>query len=103
MSSLVPVIIIVIAAILAFAAGALVARRRGYLQVGEVVARCGRGHLFTTTWNRKLSRREIGLGWTRLQRCPVGGHWSFVRVVQYSKLTPEERREAQQLRDSAID
>ncbi len=102
MSSVVPIAIIVVAALLAFGAGALLARRRGYLQAGEVVARCGRGHLFTTTWSRPLSRKELSLGWTRLQRCPVGEHWSFVRHVQDSELTPEEKREARKHRDAAI-
>lgn len=99
---MVPIIIVVVAALLAFAAGALLARRRGYIQIGEVVARCGRGHLFTTDWNRKLSLREISLGWTRLQRCPVGDHWSFVRLVEDSALTSEEKRLAREQRDSAI-
>jgi hypothetical protein len=95
----VPIIIVIIAALLAFAAGAVLARRRGYHQVGEVVARCGRGHLFTTAWNRPLSSRELSLGWTRLQRCPVGGHWTFVRLVENSALTPEEKRIAREHRD----
>ena len=100
MSSVVPIIIVIIAALLAFAAGAVLARRRGYTRVGEVVARCGRGHLFATEWNRKFSPRELGLGWTRLQRCPVGDHWTFVRPVQASALTPEEMRLARQHRDT---
>jgi hypothetical protein len=98
-SSVVPIIVVIIAALLAFAAGAVLARRRGYHQVGEVVARCDRGHLFTTHWNRKFSSRELSLGWTRLQRCPVGDHWSFVRRVQISELTAEEQRLAGQYRD----
>ncbi len=100
MSSVVPIIVIIIAALLAFAAGAVLAKRRGYHQVGEVVARCGRGHLFTTAWNRKLSLREFSLGWTRLQRCPVGDHWTFVRLVEDSALTAEEKRIAKQHRDA---
>jgi hypothetical protein len=102
MSSVIPIAIVVVAALLAFGAGALLARRRGYLKAGEVVARCGRGHLFTTTWNRPLSRKELSLGWTRLQRCPVGGHWTLARQVPDAELTPQERREAREHRDAAI-
>lgn len=102
MSSVAPIIIVVIVALVAFAAGVVLARRRDYLKVGETVARCGRGHLFTTVWNRKLTYRELSLGWARLQRCPVGGHWSFVRPLQDYELTPEEKREAREHRDSPV-
>lgn len=102
MSSVAPIIIVIVAALLAFAGGAVLARRRDYLKVGETAARCGRGHLFTTAWNRKLTYRELSLGWTRLQRCPVGDHWSLVRPLQDSELTPEEKREAREHRDSPV-
>jgi hypothetical protein len=100
MSSAAPIIIIVVAGLLAFAAGAIIARRRGYAGLEEVVARCRQGHLFTTVWASKVSIHEIDLGWARLQRCPVGDHWTLVVPVKDSDLTAEERRIAGQHRDA---
>jgi hypothetical protein len=43
----------------------------------------------------------IDLGWARVQRCPVGDHWTLVTPVDRSSLTPEERKAARQHRDAA--
>jgi hypothetical protein len=102
MSQILPIIIVVIAALLAFAAGAVMAKRKGYLRPGEVVARCRRGHLFTTVWAAKASRHQFDLGWARIQRCPVGDHWTIVVPVDDSDLTPDDRKLAAQHRDSAV-
>jgi hypothetical protein len=102
MSQIVPTVIIIVVALLAFVAGAVLARRRGYLKPGEVVVRCRRGHLFTTVWAARASRREIDLGWARIQRCPVGDHWTIAAPVDASDLTPEDKKLAAQYRDTAV-
>ena len=100
MSSIVPVIIVVIAAFLAFGVGAVLAQRRGYTEAKEVVARCRRGHLFMTFWAAHASRDRFDLGWATIQRCPVGDHWSIIFPVKDSDLTPEDKKVAAQHRDS---
>jgi hypothetical protein len=100
MDSFVPLLVIVVAAILAFAAGAVIARRRGYTQQREVVARCRRGHLFTTEWMSRASLRTLDLGWARIQRCPVDNHLTLVVPVKESDLTPEQKKLARKVRDS---
>ncbi len=80
----------------------LALRRRGYGLGGNVVVRCRRGHLFSTIWIPGGSLKAIRLGWARVQRCPVGGHWSLVTLVRLSELTDEERQSAAQHRDMRI-
>jgi hypothetical protein len=82
--------------------GTLVARRLGYKIGGNVVVRCRQGHLFTTIWIPGASLKAIRLGWARIQRCPVGKHWTLVTPVRDSDLTDEERRIAAQHRDVRI-
>lgn len=80
--------------------GTIVARRRGYSGLGgNTVVRCRQGHLFTTIWVPGASVKAIRLGWWRLQRCPVGEHWSVVSPVKVTALTDEERQLAAQRRD----
>ncbi len=69
---------------------------------GNVVVRCRRGHLFTTIWIPGASVKALRLGWVRIQRCPVGGHWGRVTPVKLSELTDEERRSAGQHHDLRI-
>ena len=71
---------------------AVVLRRRGYGIAGDVVVRCRRGHLFTTIWVPGVSVKAFRLGWWRIQRCPVGRHWSFVTPVKRTELTDDENR-----------
>jgi hypothetical protein len=73
--------------------------RRGYGVGGNVIVRCRRGHLFTTLWLPGVSVTSLRLGWWRLQRCPVGGHWSLVTPVRRSDLTEDEIRTAAETRD----
>ncbi len=73
--------------------------RRGYGVGGNVIVRCRRGHLFTTLWLPGISVKAIRLGWWRLERCPVGRHWSLVTPVRRSDLTEDERRTAEETRD----
>jgi hypothetical protein len=37
------------------------------------------------------------LGWWRLQRCPVGNHWSIVTPVKEADVTEEEKRIASEI------
>ena len=78
------------------------ARRLGYGVGGETIVRCRRGHLFTTLWIPGVSLKSIRLGWWRVQRCPVGPHWTVVAPVREADLTDEERQAAHELRDSRI-
>jgi len=80
--------------------GTIVARRRGYSGMGgNTVVRCRQGHLFTTIWVPGASLKAIRLGWWRVQRCPVGEHWSLVSPVKVTALTEEEKQVASQHRD----
>lgn len=63
---------------------------RGWGIGGKVVVRCREGHLFSTIWIPGASVKSIRLGWWRVQRCPVGKHWSIVTPVSRSKLTEEQ-------------
>jgi hypothetical protein len=45
---------------------------------GKVAVRCRDGHEFTTTWIPGFSLNSLRLGPWRVQRCPVGRHWSVV-------------------------
>jgi hypothetical protein len=73
--------------------------RRGYGLGGNVIVRCRRGHLFTTIWIPGASIKSLRLGWWRVQRCPVGPHWSLVTPVRTSDLSEQERQEAALHRD----
>lgn len=77
-------------------------KMRGYGFAGDVVVRCRRGHVYTTIWIPGASLKSVRLGWWRLQRCPVGGHWSLVTPVRQSALTEDERRAASESRDIRI-
>jgi hypothetical protein len=85
-----------------YAAATVVARWRGYRFGLNLVVRCRRGHLFTTIWIPGVSVKSIRLGWWRLQRCPVGPHWSIVTPVRDADLTDEERLLAGERRDSRV-
>jgi hypothetical protein len=77
-------------------------RARGYGLGGNVVVRCRRGHLFSTIWIPGASFKSIRLGWWRIQRCPVGRHWSIVTPVNRSELAEDERRIAEGRKDIGI-
>jgi len=83
-------------------ATSIVMRRRGYPMGGNVVVRCQQGHLFTTLWIPFASLKSVRLGWWRLQRCPVGQHWSLVRPVRESELTDAERLLAREHKDIRV-
>jgi hypothetical protein len=69
---------------------------------GNVVVRCREGHLFTTLWIPGGSLKALRLGWWRVQRCPVGQHWSLVTPVRESDLTAEQRQLAREHHDIRI-
>jgi hypothetical protein len=48
---------------------------------GRVEVRCRSGHRFTTLWIPGVSLTSLRLGPWRVQRCPVGKHWSIVTPV----------------------
>jgi hypothetical protein len=81
---------------------ALAVTRLGYAPAGDVVVRCREGHLFTTIWVPGASLKSVRLGWWRLQRCPVGRHWSLVTPVKRTDLTPDEQRAADASRDVRV-
>jgi hypothetical protein len=81
---------------------AIVVRRLGYPVAGNVVVRCREDHLFSTIWIPGASFKSLRLGWWRLQRCPVGGHWSLVTPVRRADLTPEQQRLADASKDIRI-
>ena len=91
-----------VAAALVVAETVVLARRRGFVFGADTVVRCRRGHLFTTLWIPGASLKAVRLGWWRLQRCPVGSHWSLVTPATVAQLTEEERRFASQHRDTRI-
>lgn len=90
---------IFLAIVAIYVVGTIVARRRGYNMGGDVVVRCRKGHLFTTIWVPGASIKSLRLGWTRLQRCPVGQHWDLVTPVKESGLSEAERVEAHRHHD----
>jgi hypothetical protein len=66
---------------------------------GNLIVRCRAGHLFTTLWVPAASVKSLRLGLWRVQRCPVGHHWSLVTPVNERELSEDERRFAQEHRD----
>src|SRR5947209_3386660 len=77
-------------------------RLRGYPIGTNVVVRCREGHLFSTIWIPGVSFKSLRLGWWRVQRCPVGRHWSVVTPVRPSDLSEEQRRRASATKDVRI-
>jgi hypothetical protein len=69
---------------------------------GNVVLRCRSGHVYTTIWIPGASVKSLRLGWWRLQRCPVGEHWSIAAPVRESGLSEPEQRMAREHRDIRI-
>jgi hypothetical protein len=83
----------------ALAAFTLVARRRGYKLGTDTVVRCRQGHLFSTIWIPGVKLKALDLGLARLQRCPVGKHWSLVVPVREADLSAAQREFARSHRD----
>lgn len=66
---------------------------------GNVIVRCRAGHLFTTIWIPAASVKSVRLGPWRVQRCPVGRHWSLVTPVNESGLAASDRQFAREHHD----
>ena len=86
----------------AFVVEAIPVWRRGYGVGGNVIVRCHEGHLFTTIWIPGASLKSLRLGSRRFQRCPVGHHWTLVKLVRESDLSGRERRGARAHKDIRI-
>ena len=86
----------------ALTAFTVAARRLGYELGPNTIVRCRRGHLFTTIWIPGVKLKAVDLGIARLQRCPVGNHWSLVTPVRERDLNDEERAAAHAHRDIRI-
>ncbi len=76
--------------------------RHGYGIGGNVVVKCGKGHLFTTIWLPGASVKSLRLVSRRFQYCPVGHHWSLVRLVRESELSGKQLRAARGRKDVRI-
>ena len=72
---------------------------RGYPMGGNLVVRCRKGHLFTTIWLPGASLKSVRLVWWRVQRCPVGNHWSIVTPVKKAELSADVKRSASEHKD----
>jgi hypothetical protein len=84
------------------AGGTVIARRLGYNLGMNTIVRCRKGHLFTTIWIPGVKLKELDLVVARIQRCPVGNHWSLVVPVKESDITDDERQLAGERRDVRI-
>jgi hypothetical protein len=71
--------------------GTLLARRLGYNLGTNTLVRCRQGHVFTTIWIPGIKLKEIDLVVARIQRCPIGHHWSLVVPVRPDTLSQEDR------------
>jgi hypothetical protein len=89
----------IVAIVAGIAAEALAMRLRGYPMGTDVVVRCRRGHLFSTIWLPGVSFKSVRLLWWRVQRCPVGGHWTIVTPVGDTAISGDERRLARERKD----
>jgi hypothetical protein len=72
------------------AAATVLGRRLGYNFGGNTVVRCRKGHIFSTIWIPGVNLKELDLVVARVQRCPVGQHWSLCVPVKPADLTNEE-------------
>ena len=77
-------------------------RARGYRMGRNVVVRCRQGHLYTTIWLPGGSLKSLRFGLRRLQRCPVGRHWSIVTPVREAELTEAQIQAAHEHHDIRI-
>jgi hypothetical protein len=82
--------------------GTVLARLLGYKLGRNTVVRCRQGHIFTTIWIPGVKLKAVDFLVARIQRCPVGQHWSLVTPVRDSVLTDEERQFAADHHDIKI-
>ncbi len=84
------------------AGATLIGRSLGYNLGPNTVVRCRQGHLFTTVWIPGVKLKELDLIVARVQRCPVGQHWSLVVPVKEENLTDSERQFAKAHHDIRV-
>ena len=77
-------------------------RVRGYPMGTDVIVRCRKGHLFSTIWLPGVSIKSLRLVWWRVQRCPVGAHWTIVTPVREGELGADEKRAAHERKDVRV-
>jgi hypothetical protein len=82
--------------------GTLIARRLGYNLGTNTLVRCRQGHVFTTIWIPGVKLKEIDLVIARIQRCPIGHHWSLVVPVREQDLSNTELEFAREHHDVPI-
>jgi hypothetical protein len=82
--------------------GTLIARRLGYNLGTNTLVRCRKGHVFTTIWIPGVKLKEIDLVIARIQRCPIGHHWSLVVPVREQDLSNTELEFAREHHDVPI-
>jgi hypothetical protein len=87
---------------LAFVVEALTVWARAGRPGGNILVRCRAGHVYSTIWIPGVSVKSARLGPWRIQRCPVGHHWSIVTPVRESELRPWQRRRARAHQDIRI-
>lgn len=93
----------IVATLVVYAAGIVMARRRGYSGLGgRTVVRCRGGHVFSTLWVPGISFKAIRLGWYRLQYCPPGRHWALVKPIKEASLSASQLDAARATRDIAL-
>jgi hypothetical protein len=81
------------------AAYTAVGRLLGYGFGTSTIVRCRDGHLFTTIWIPGVNLKALDLGVARVQRCPVGRHWTLVVPVRAASLNAADRALARSRRD----
>ena len=105
MSTLTQILIYVLAVVIVVVVAVRVRRMsqlQGYRFGRDVIVRCRDGHLFMTTWIPMVSFKAIRFGLVRLQYCPVGGHFTAVRLMRDEDLTPAERLAAGRQHDNGV-
>ena len=58
--------------------------------------------MFSTVWIPGIKLKELDLVVARVQRCPVGKHWSLVVPVREKDLTAAELQSAREHHDIRI-
>lgn len=71
-----------------------------YFENYDRIVRCSDGHLYTTVWVPMMSLKALRFGSRRVQRCPVGRHWSTVVRVEPGELTHAELEKAMEIHDN---
>jgi hypothetical protein len=79
-----------------------IAGRLNLLRRFDRPVRCRSGHLFTTIWMPFGSLKAVRLGRRRIQRCPIGHHWTTVVRIDARSATASELEAAAAVHDVHI-